>query len=313
MSHAVIDIGTNTLILLIGKPKGKKIEVIHDRAIITRLGQGLTDNHFFTSEAMNRTLKALAEFKKTCDEMKIKKIVAVGTAACRTAANAKVFIDAAKKETGIKVDIIPAEEEAEYVFSAAMADFDQKGRKMIVVDIGGGSTEIITGPASAKKKGPESIFSLLMGSVRLTEQYVTTDPITQEEFRRLHTAIHNGVCDELEDFYPKNSDFSKHALIATAGTATTLLAIEKKVANYNPKKIHGQSLKKEALEKIINHLASLTVNQRQKLSGLEPLRADVILAGAMLLNEIMAFFRQNKAVISDRGLRYGVFYKKFMK
>jgi exopolyphosphatase/guanosine-5'-triphosphate,3'-diphosphate pyrophosphatase len=313
MSYAVIDIGTNTLILLIAKPKGKKeITVLHDEAVITRLGQGLTENHFFHSDAMTRSRKVLADFKKTCDKFKVKKILAVGTAGCRLAANADVFINSVKKECGIKIQVISGDEEAEYAFAAAWHDFGDKNKKLIVVDIGGGSTEIITGPIS-KKKSPETVISLHLGSVRLTEQFVRTDPISREEFQRLHVGVKNNLADELDGFYPETFNPANYSLVASAGTATTLAAIDKKMKSYKPDKIHGASLKKENLESLIQQLASLSVKERQKLPGLEPLRADVILAGALLLNEILAYFQQKQTVISDHGIRYGIFYKKFLK
>ena len=310
--NAVIDIGTNTLILLIAKNNGKKMEVLHDEAVITRLGQGLTENHFFSSEAMNRTKAVLVSFKKKCDEMKVQKIVAVGTAACRIAANTKVFQDTVKKECGFKIDIISPDEEANGTFQAVFADFGDKKSKFIVVDIGGGSTEIITGPMASKKGGPESVISLTTGSVRLTEQYVHSDPISEEDFNRLHIGIRNGLVDDLDGFYP-NNDFSAYKMIATAGTATTLAALDKKMARYNPAKIHGAKLSKKNLEQIIGRLVPLSVSEKQKLPGLEPLRADVILSGALLLNEIMRYFKQDTTLISDRGLRYGVYAKRFLK
>ncbi len=312
MINAVIDIGTNTLILLVAKPVRKSIEILHDEAVITRLGQGLSDNHFFLPEAMKRTLDVLKKFKSTCTTMKVNKIVAVGTASLRTAANASVFINRVKKECGFKIMVLSGEAEAEHVFTAAHKDFGDDHDKLIVVDIGGGSTEIITGPGT-KKKTAETVISLPFGSVRLTELYVRSDPISDEDFLRLSNAIKNGLKDHLDDFYPSTFLPHKATLVATAGTATTLLALDKKMKSYKPKAIHGAHLKKDKLENLIELLKSKSVTERQKLPGLEPLRADVILAGALLLNEILDTFKQTEAIISDRGLRYGIFFEKFLK
>lgn len=309
---AVIDVGTNTLILLIARVKGKQIEVLHDEAVVTRLGQGLTENHFFLSDAMKRSRETICAFKKTCDAKKVKKIYAVGTAACRIAANTQVFIDSVKEACGIVIKVITGDEEAELSFKAVLKDFSQKDKKIIAVDIGGGSTEIITGPVNAKKLSPETAISLPLGSVRLTEQFVTNDPIPEEQFKRLHTSIRNDLADELDDFYSEPIDPKKYVLVATAGTATTLAALDRKVKKYDPTKIHGKPLKQANLEAIIQQLIPLKVQDRQKLPGMEPLRADVILAGALLLLEILKFFKKDEAIISDRGLRYGVFYKKFL-
>lgn len=312
MISAVIDIGTNTLILLIAKPVRKSIQVLHDEAIITRLGQGLSDNHFFLPEAMTRTLEILKRFKARCNEMKVEKIAVVGTAAFRNAANTDVFINRVKKECGLKISILSGEEEAENVFLAVYKDFGKKYDQLIVVDIGGGSTEIITGP-STKKKTPETVLSLPFGSVRLTELYVQSDPISDDDYNRLLNAIRNGLKDHLDDFYPESFSPRKAVLVATAGTATTLLTLDRQMKTYKPAAIHGARLKKEKLASLIKALAAKNISERQKMPGLEPLRADVILAGGILLNEILSTFGKKEALISDRGLRYGVFFDKFVK
>ena len=310
-AHAVIDIGTNTVILLIGKALKTKIKVLHDEAIITRLGEGLTEHHFFQSPAMNRTLDILARYKQTCEKYKIKKIVAVGTASFRTAANTEVFLAKAEEKLGLKIQVITGDEEAEYVFSAAHTDFGNLSEKLLVVDIGGGSTEIITGPLNSKNFIPENLISLALGSVRLTEQHVRSDPISDDEFKRLLVIIRNGLSDELDDFYP-HRDFKNYVMVATAGTATTLAALDQQLASYNPQKVHGYKLTKSNLENLVTRLAKMSLHERQKLPGLEPLRADVILAGGLLLNEILRYFGKNEVIISDRGLRFGVFSKKFL-
>ncbi|MBI2341041.1 MAG: Ppx/GppA family phosphatase [Deltaproteobacteria bacterium] len=313
MINAVIDIGTNTLILLVAEPQKKGIKVLHDESVITRLGQGLINNHFFLPEAMRRTMAVLSRFKKICEAHKVKKISAVGTAAFRHAANASVFIDKVKKECGFKIDVISGEEEARYTFYAAWKDFGGGGKKLIVVDIGGGSTEIITGPLSPKKPHPGTAISLGLGTVRLTEQYGQSDPLSKNDFDRLLKVIQNGLKDELDGFYPPVFEPQKCLLVATAGTATTLAAMRRQMTVFNPAKVHGTTLTKDNIQKLIELVAPKTVKERQKLPGLEPLRADVILSGALLLNEILNYFRQKSAVISDRGLRYGVFYQKYLK
>lgn len=316
MTYAVIDIGTNTFILLIAKSSGKKsFKILHDQAVITRLGQGLIENHFLLSEAMKRSIVVLKDFKKTCKKFKVKKIMAIGTAACRTAANIQVFLNEVKKECGIKIDVITGDQEAEYVFLSAWHDFGAKNKKLIVVDIGGGSTEIITGPklSNAKKASPETVISLPVGSVRLTEQYISTDPVIQPEFNRLITVVRNTLIDELDGFYPPEFNPLDYSLVATAGTATTLASLNKKLKKYSSSKVHGSRLKIDSLQTLINELAVKSVTDRQTMPGMEPLRADVIFAGSLLLFEIIRYFKQDTTLISDRGLRYGVLYKKCLK
>lgn len=312
MPNAVIDIGTNTLILLIGEPLKKSIKVIHDEAVICRLGQELSENHFFLPEAMKRTLEVLKKFKTTCDEKKVEKITAVGTASFRQAANSDVLVKMIKKECGFKPSILSGEEEAEGVFLAALNDFGLDHKKLIVVDIGGGSTEITTGPMKGKNR-PESVISLPLGSVVLTETYIHSDPVDPADFQRLQKGINNSLKDYLDDFYDNAFNSQEYSLIATAGTATTLAAMDQQMTVYQPEGIHDSRLKKKKLQKLIALLASKTIQERQKIAGLEPLRADVILAGGLLLHGIMNYFKKEETIISDRGLRYGVFYKKFIK
>lgn len=313
MTNAVIDIGTNTVLLLIARLKSKhQLGVIHQESAVPRLGQGLSENHCLDAPAMERTLEVLKKYKEICKQHKVKKIIAVGTAACRIAANTKVFIDRVKKECGFKLEVISSDKEAEYTFHSAWEDFGNQSNKLLVIDIGGGSTEVITGPLAPKNPAPTTLISLPIGSVRLTEEYVRRDPISEEELQRLHLAIRNGVRDELDEFYPKDFNSSEYTMIATAGTATTLAAIDKKIDSLSPK-IHGATLQKENLEKIIQELVNKNIKQRQAMSGMEPLRADVLLAGVLLLNELMRFFNQKQTLVSQHGLRFGVFYKKFGK
>lgn len=312
MSNAIIDIGTNTVLLLIARLKSKhQLQIIHQESTVPRLGQGLSENHFLGSPAMERTIEVLKKYKEICKKYKVKKIVAVGTAACRIAANTEVFIHKVKKECGFKLEVISADKEAQYTFHSVWADFKDHTH-LLVIDIGGGSTEVITGPLVPKNPLPTHLMSLPMGSVRLTEEYVRTDPISEEELHRLHLTIRNGIQDELDEFYPKDFNPSEYTMVATAGTATTLAAIDKKI-NSLSEKIHGITLKKENLGKIIGELANKNIKERQAMAGMEPLRADVLLAGALLLNELMRFFNQKQTLISQHGLRFGVFYKKFGK
>lgn len=313
MPQAIIDIGTNTLILLIGKVgRGKKLEIIHDEAIITRLGQGLNDYHFFCEEAFTRTFDALKKFKKTCEKFKVKNIKAVGTAACRISANIDVLKHKMKTELQIPLEVISGNDEANYTFQSAYKDFSQKHKKLIVVDIGGGSTEIIYGPLSSTNKNPASTISLPIGSVKITEHAQPSDPITKLEFNALVKFIRNNIKDELDFFYDENINLDKYHLVATAGTATTLYAIKEKMKIYDSSQVNGGLITKSELENIINHLAKLTLQERQKLPGLEPLRADVILSGAVLLYELLSYFKKDEFTISDRGLRFGAFYKNYL-
>lgn len=290
---AAIDVGTNSVLLLIAEKKDGEIIALRDEAHITRIGEGVGKTHRFNEHAMDRTLAILKKYKKICDELGVQKIVTVGTAAFRKAANAAEFLERAKLECGFAIEIISGEKEAALTWEAASTDF---GSDIMVVDIGGGSTEIITPGLHA--------VSLPVGSVVLTEKFCHTDPISQPDFKN--------ICDCIDSYLsslkalPANAQLT---LVATAGTATTLGAIQKKLKKYLHAEVHGSQLTLNNVGKILTELKSKTVEERKKIPGLDPARADVILAGAILLQKIARHFGFNSITISDRGVRWGLIYQ----
>lgn len=308
MPFAVIDIGTNTVILLIAKLQKNSLKVLHDEAHITRLGKGLSENHFFDPTAMKRTIEVLKKYKEICLEHKVEKIEVIGTAAFRTAANSQVMLEKILTECDMKARIISGEEEAEAVFEAASNDFLKTNKKLLVIDIGGGSTEIILGPDPKNK--PLALVSIPVGSVKLTEEYVHHDPITEQEFKKLLSFIQSELKDHLDSLF-ETFDIEECTLVATAGTATTVAAATLKMVDYDPTTIHGHCLKQDTLAKLIDKLVNCDLRTRQKMPGINPERADVIIAGSILLYEIMRYFKKESTLISDRGLRYGIFYRTF--
>ncbi|MDO8643576.1 MAG: Ppx/GppA phosphatase family protein [bacterium] len=318
---AAIDIGTNTVLLLIANPSQPpltsrggvpplgvrggqgELAIIYDEVRITRLGEQLHTTGRFSEQAMQRTFSALKEYKKICDEKKVSEIRAVGTAAFRKAENAVAFVQRVQKETGIKIKIISGEEEAALAYSSVKRDF---GGEVMALDIGGGSTEIISETTS---------ISFPLGCVELTEKFFKLDPVTREEVERVYKMIDNILnknvgatpcgCPNKEGGH---GDPPLQHLIALAGTATTLSAINQKMKTWDPKKIQGSVIKKEALEKIIRTLVSKTVEERKKIIGMVPERSDLLLSGAMILQKVMERLGVDKVTVSDRGVRYGLLY-----
>ncbi|MDP2600898.1 MAG: Ppx/GppA phosphatase family protein [Deltaproteobacteria bacterium] len=299
MKMAVIDIGTHSVLLLIAqKNSDGNITVLADEATLTRIGEKMGSMHVFIPAAMERTLAVLKKYKAICNRHGVEKIIAVGTAAFRKAQNAKDFVEEVKQKTGIAIEIISGEREAALTWKAASTDF---GSDIMVIDIGGGSTEIIMGPRTGDH-GPWT-KSLGVGSVLLTEKY-------GQDYDKLCEVIEN----ELQVFpSPLEGEGGRRpgegALVATAGTATTLGAIKKKMKVYHHNEIHGSKLSLDELKNIIADLRSKTIEERKKIPGLEPGRADVILAGSLLLLKTAEHFGFKEITVSDRGVRWGLLYE----
>lgn len=290
-----MDIGTNSVLLLIvEKKQDGPLNILADEATITRIGEGLSQAHQFLPASMERTLNCLRRYRALCGQHSVEKIVAVGTAAFRKAANAKEFVAQVKKECGFEVEVISGKREAALIWKSAMTDF---GEEILVVDIGGGSTEIML--------NEKQVVSLSIGSVFLTENFCHSDPISEDDYQQMSKAIEKQLINL--NWKPQKAK----QLVATAGTATTLGAIHKKMKSYKHHEIHGLKLSLTEIKKILAELKSKTVMERKKIAGLEPLRADVILSGTLLLQKIAEHFGFNVITISDRGVRWGLAYEAF--
>lgn len=298
---ATIDIGTNSVLLLIGRvlPDGR-VEVIEDRAEVTRLGEGLSSGGIISDAASERTLNTVASYYELCVKHGVKSIAIVGTAPFRVAKNVGDFRLVLKRTTGLDVEVISAEREARLTYNSQAHDF---GADIIVVDIGGGSTELAT-----TVKGNMEFVSLPVGCVSLTESFFKNDPASSDEIHKLRQHIGKILESVSPPIFSRPHDRN---LIATAGTATTLMSMHLRLPRYDPALVHGQSLKVDALRNIIEELRSKTSAEKKHISGLAPERSDVILAGAELLHEIMGTLGYSSVTISDRGIKWGLFYEKF--
>jgi exopolyphosphatase/guanosine-5'-triphosphate,3'-diphosphate pyrophosphatase len=299
---AVVDIGTNTIILLVAEVReGGLFRVLHDEARVVRLGEGIHQTPLFLPEAMARAFAALSDFKTTADGLGCKRVIAVGTAGFRNARNADEFIARVARELGIEIDVIDGEHEADLVFKAAKADFADLSQPFLVLDIGGGSTEFIIEAADH----PRFATSLPFGSVKLTENFLHGDPPTRSELVALDAYL-TGELAVLPNIAPPS-------LVATAGTATTVAALVQELISYDPEKVHGSVVTVPQLANLMGKLESVPFSDRKKWPCLEPKRADVIVAGARILNAVCARFGVNEFRVSDRGLRYGVLLEEIRK
>ena len=296
---ASIDIGTNTILLLIAKIEGRKDYPLFERETVARLGEGVQKDGTLLKEAMERGLQTLAQYLKWCHELEVQKIFAVGTSALREAKNSKDFLKLVKEKIDLPIDIISGEEEAQLSFLAVKKDLGEIEEPILVVDVGGGSTEFILG----RRDQISQWISLPLGSVRFTEQFLRSNPVQEEEWDRMERKIREFLF---------NIPHSKEPLsmVAVGGTATTLASVEQGLEDFIVEKIHHFTLGKEALKHQLLLYRSKTIEERKKIPGLPLARADVILAGGTILYLAMEELNCPSVLISCHGVRYGLLYKR---
>jgi exopolyphosphatase/guanosine-5'-triphosphate,3'-diphosphate pyrophosphatase len=298
MIRASIDLGTNTCLLLItewNEQEKKIVRVISDHATIVRLGEGVDRNRELQPLPMERTFRCLQEYSKKVREAggAPETVICVATSQARDAKNSQEFFGRIKKETGFTFRVISGEEEAKLTFLGALLP-GMNPSSSAVIDIGGGSTELIS-LSQAK--------SIDVGSVRYTERFLKSDPVQDEEF----WACQESIDQALQEFVPwRNTLAPDTSLVAVAGTATTLAAWFLELDKFDVSKVDGLLLSRGDIHRRVEELKWRTIEERKKLPGMEPLRADVLLAGALILWRAMELLKFSECRISTRGLRFGV-------
>ncbi len=315
MRLAAIDIGTNTVLLTITNtphpdplPHGEReILILRDEARITRLGEGLHREPAFLPAAQDRTLEVLKDYKRLCEEAGVQVIKAVGTAAFRKAANASDFVARVQREAGITIEVISGEREAELSYASAMHDFPGLDH-LVVLDIGGGSTEIICDRSGGTGKSSLGI-SLDLGCVVLSEALIRHDPISAKEYRTLEEAIDrkidaaffNESLQPLVDSHPN--------LVGLAGSVTTLSAIKQGLVTWDGARVQGSILTDSDLDGMVEKFRKTSIAEKKKIPGMVAGREDTILAGTLILRKVMDVLGCEQVIVSDRGLRFGLIYE----
>ncbi len=298
---ATIDVGTNSVLLLVAeRDDNGRFTPVEEAAEITRLGRGVDRTRLLAPEAIEGTLKVVERFVRTARDLGASEIAISATSAARDASNGADFLSEAKERTGIGIEIISGEEEARLSFSSAFADFGGI-QPLAVVDIGGGSTEIILGDLAGQVTFRRSFD---IGSVRLTERHVKSDPPAKAEL----DAIAAVVARELQGL-PRPPGETR--LIGIAGTVTTLFSVARRLEPYDAKVVQGARLTRGELEAVIGELAAVPLSVRRTMPGLQPKRADVIIAGALVLRGVLDGLGQREVTVSARGLRWGLMADRF--
>jgi exopolyphosphatase/guanosine-5'-triphosphate,3'-diphosphate pyrophosphatase len=301
---AFIDIGTNTILCLIAELRdGGRFRVLDDLAEITRLGEGVDRTGLISDEGEQRSSAVLRGYLDACNTLGVGEVIAVGTSALRDARNSFEVRQRWQLELGLDVRVIGGDDEAAYSFLAAQRGLPLIGEELLVIDIGGGSTEFIRGNDS----GVTHALSLNLGSVRLTERFLRSDPVGAREFADLTSAIDS----ELAALGKHWRDLAvATSWVGTAGTFTTMAAVEKQLIRYSHSVVHGSFLTQLEVQRQVRLYRSKTLAERRTIPGLEPKRADVILAGACLIDRMMTLFGARQLMVSDQGVRYGLLYER---
>lgn len=295
---ASIDLGTNTALLLIARVEEDKVTPLYNTQIILRLGRNIDASGLIQKEVFDKVLNAIVEFKTTAENFNVDKIIAIGTSALRDAKNGDELVNFIFKETGIKIRVISGEEEAKLTYLGAVSGFAHKilNSKITVIDIGGGSTEIINGIGFKIK----NLASLNIGTVRITEKFLKHSPPLEKEIKDAHDFV-NAEFEKIDDKF----DFNDSILVGVAATVTTLAAYDLKLEIYDGEKVNMHEMHFETIDEIYNKFKKLSIDEIKKIPQISEGREDVIFAGILILRDFMKKFKFDRIIVSDRGVRYG--------
>lgn len=303
MRVATLDLGTNTFLCLICEAEDGHIQaVLEDQVRVVRLGQDVNKTRKLHPDALKRAEECFQEFSQLISDYRPDRVLAFATSAARDVENANELFDLGKRFS-IPIQVISGEQEAECTFAGTIDSELQK--PVAIVDVGGGSTEFIIGD----KEGIKFRTSLDIGSVRLTERFITGHPIKDDELKNLEQHLTSEISTLTPILKSLPIELKPSRVIAVAGTPTTLSTIDMGLP-FEGEKVHGYRLPLSSIKSWSEKLRLMTVEERQKLAGMEPKRADVIVAGALTLLHSCEVFKCDEVEVSIRGLRYGI--AKFM-
>jgi len=304
--RAVIDVGTNSIKLLVADVSAEQVRPVWEGSKQTRLGKGFYQTHELQPGAISQTARAVVEFVSAARDHQSESIRIIATSAVREAVNPKQLTQAIETGTGLKVEILSGEQEADLVFQGVTTDPALRNQTLLLLDVGGGSTELILGHDQQK----DYSASVALGSVRLLETLPPSDPPLAEELsscrKEVKQFVRKQVCLDLEPLLVnarKKSQAALH-LVGTGGTATILARMESKLEDYDRARIEATRLSSQRLRWHVEYLWSLPLQKRKDIVGLPSNRADVILGGILIYEAIMELLAFRELWVSTRGLRF---------
>lgn len=298
---AAIDIGSNSVRLMVAEARsGGDYRVLDDHKETTRLAHGLSSTGLLTQEAIAHTLAALKRMKTIVDGYGVERLEVIATSAVREADNGPEFSRRVKEQLGLTVEVIPTAEEGRLSFLSAARQFDLSDANAVLVDLGGGSAELVF----AAKGIIEEIHSLPIGAVRMTEAFLINDPPTKTDLQQLKKHLDNALRDTVGE-----PDFTPHVMIGAGGTFTALANISVRQKRLNRQNIAGYEMNRSEVRHLLEFLGHMPLATRRNVAGLNPDRADIIFAGLFVIERLMKWLNVNRLLIHDRGVRDGLLLK----
>ncbi|WP_430884749.1 Ppx/GppA family phosphatase [Fusibacter sp. JL216-2] len=291
MRVAAIDIGTNSIRLLKAEIIDGQLKSGNKALEMTRIGEGVNETGELSEAGMARSVKALKEFYEEAKTWGAQRVYALATSAVRDAQNRETFIKRVKEACGLDIEVISGDQEAKIGFLGVLAGVGSVEGKILVIDVGGGSTELIVGDS----QGITLAKSVNVGAVRMTGKHIKTDPITDSEYLAVKKDIEDitrSVLDEIKAYKITKA-------IGIGGTATTLGAIELEMETYDRYKIQNTAVTGKDIQNMNERLRKLNLEDRKQIKGLQPKRADIILAGSMVIDHILDTLQIDAMHISD--------------
>ncbi|MDQ3620335.1 MAG: Ppx/GppA family phosphatase [Actinomycetota bacterium] len=296
MRVAAIDVGTNSTRLLVAQEQPGGFRSIDRRMTITRLGEGVNERRALAPEALKRTFSTIADYAAVCGEYEVERLRVTGTSVVRDARNRDDFFDGVERLTGQKPDLLSGEEEARATFRGVVSDLGDDD-PILVVDIGGGSTELVAGTHVL-----QDLVSLDIGCVRMLEKHLHSDPPTEEELQ----ALGDDVMRELAVARTTLTVPPGAKLVGVAGTVTQLATLKVGLPIYDPDVTHHMVMSHGDVRLLSKRLASLPFDKRRRIKGLEAGRVDVIVAGAQILLQVMEAFDAAEVLVSEKDILDGL-------
>jgi len=278
---AAIDIGTNTTRLIVAEVSGGSLGELERRSVITRLGEGVDKSGVLSAAGIERVEETLSDYREIVERLGVTSTLVIATSAVRDASNGDEFLSEIERRFGFKVQLLSGSDEALLAFRGATYGRSLM-RSVLVVDIGGGSTELVLGDAA----GYSFYVSLDIGAVRLTERFLHSDPPTPAELERCAVAVRELLAGRI----PAGVLQQPNAAIGNAGTITTIAALDQNLPEYDRDRVHGYSVSRRAVREQLDRLAALPLAERRLVPALEPDRAPVIVAGAIVCSELLDIF-----------------------
>ena len=304
MRLAALDVGSNSVKLLVADLKDDSTPVVvYDNAIVTRLSEGLQKSGRLFPLPIRRTVDTIIRMLDEAGVQNPAKVTSIVTAPGR-APNGTDFTEALRAATGIEATIVSGQQEADYTLLATVRAFPDR-RPLLMVDVGGASTEFVLASSEAKR----SPLSIDLGAVRLTDKAITTAPLPNDELKRARDVARQALADVPSHIGLDGANLGEFTAVLVSGTAPTLSSVHQRLPSYDPEKVHGSVMTKAQLDALLSLLSSLSVEERSVLPGMEPKRADVIMGGVVLVEQIMETLGLSEVRISDRGARWGVLWQ----